>query len=65
MPTEQGGRRDDERSCAGQEAARRRQKQPVDCRHRWTGRLPTEDAEFVLQHDDFQLLEVAYGFPSR
>jgi len=34
------------------------QEQPVDRRHRRTRRLPTEDAEFVLQHDDFQFLEV-------
>lgn len=60
MPTEQRGRRDEERvpACAGQEAARRRQEQPLGRRHRRTLRLPTEDAEFVLQHDDFQFLEV-------
>ena len=42
----------------GQEAARGRQEQSVDRRHRGARRLPTEDAEFVLQHDDFKLLEV-------
>jgi hypothetical protein len=56
----QRGRRDEERApaCARQEAARRRQEQPVDRGHRRTRRLPTEDAEFVLQYDDFQFLEV-------
>ena len=43
---------------ARQEAARRRQEQPVHRRHCPTRRLPTENAEFVLQHDDFEFLEV-------
>jgi hypothetical protein len=36
----------------------RRQEQAVDRRHGRTARLPTQDVEFVPQHDDFELFEV-------
>jgi hypothetical protein len=60
MPAKQRRRCDDEGlpACARQEPAGRREEQPVGPRHRWTAGSSPEDAEFVPQHDDFQLLEI-------
>jgi hypothetical protein len=65
MPSQQGIRRNDERSpvAARQDTARRRQEEPVDCGHRRTLGLPTEDGQFVPEYGDFQLFELRRAPP--
>ena len=54
MPPPQRGGCDEEGLPGGarQELTRRRQKQAVGPRHRWTARVSSEDSQFVPQHDN-------------
>jgi hypothetical protein len=60
MPPKQGRRRHDEGTPAGarEDSAGRPEEDPVGPRHRRTTGSSPEDAEFVPQHDDFQILEL-------
>jgi hypothetical protein len=60
VPSQERFRCDDEGSpvLSRQQAARRRQEQSVDRRHRRTLRVPTQDGQFVPEHGDFQLFDI-------
>jgi len=60
MPAKQRRWRHDKGSptYAREELAGRCEEDPVGPRHRRAAGLSTEDGEFVLKHDDFQLLKI-------
>jgi hypothetical protein len=66
MPTQQGVRTDEERAArSAQELAGRGKEDAVTLIQPWTGDLAPKHREFVAEHHDIELLELARAQPQR